>query len=112
MRLLDAQSLEQIDAYAVDESLDPAFAFNSGALSVHEVKTDERRGVNLGYLSYYTAGARVISFGANGIKEMGVFIDKGGNDYWGVFDTAGQRSPADPRERQGLWPLRPGVHRP
>ena len=85
VRLLDAQSLKEIDAYAVDESLDPAFAFNSGALSVHEVKTDERRGVNLGYLSYYAAGARVISFGDSGIKEMGVFIDKGGNDFWGVF---------------------------
>jgi hypothetical protein len=85
VRQLDADTLEEIDAYAVDEALDERFAFGFGALSVHEIKTDQRKGMNLGYISYYSAGARVIRFGENGMREKGVFIDKGGNDFWGVF---------------------------
>lgn len=58
VRLLNADTLEEIDAYAVEESLDARFASEFGALSVHEVKTDQREGSQLGYLSYYAAGAR------------------------------------------------------
>lgn len=74
-----------IDSYAVPEALDPDFAEGFGILSVHEVKTDPRAGVNLGYLSYYNAGFRVIEFGSKGMKEVGFFIDEGGNHFWGVF---------------------------
>jgi hypothetical protein len=70
---------------AVAEALDPAFAFGFGDLTVHEVKTDPRPGVGLAYLSYYNAGFRVWEFDSTGMREVGFFIDEGGNDFWGVF---------------------------
>ncbi len=85
VRLLDADTLEEIDAYAVEEAKDARFASGFGDLSVHEVKTDQRQNSKLGYLSYYSAGLRVIRANNDGIKEMGIFIAKGGNNFWGVF---------------------------
>jgi hypothetical protein len=78
------RNLPIIDSYAIPEALDPAFQSGFGALSVHEVKTDPRQ-ENLGYLSYYSGGFRVIRFSKKGINEVGRFIDEGGNDFWGVF---------------------------
>jgi hypothetical protein len=74
-----------VDTYAVAESKLEQFAEGFGALSVHEVKTDPRRDVNLAYFSYYAAGFRVAEFGKKGLREVGHFIDEGGNDFWGVF---------------------------
>jgi len=82
VHLLDARTLDEIDTYAIDEALDPAFASGFGDLSVHEVATDPVR--NLGYLSYYAGGLRVIKFNENGIAEVGHYIAEGGNDFWGV----------------------------
>lgn len=98
-----------IDTYAVAESKLEQFATGFGALSVHEVKTDPRRDVNLAYFSYYAAGFRVAEFGANGIREVGHFIDQGGNDFWGVFpigdETAGHGYPSHPGRGEGQRPL-------
>jgi hypothetical protein len=77
-------NLPIIGTYAVPESLDPAFASGFGILSMHEIKTDPRE-ENLGYISYYNAGFRVVRFNTKGISEVGRFIDQGGNDFWGVF---------------------------
>jgi len=77
-------NLPIIGTYAVPESLDPAFASGFGILSIHEIKTDPRE-ENLGYISYYNAGFRVVRFNKKGISEVGRFIDQGGNDFWGVF---------------------------
>jgi len=85
VRLLDANTMAEIDAYAVTEALDERFAQGFGDLSVHEVATDPDR--NIGYLSYYNAGFRVIKFGPGGIAEVGRFIDQGGNNFWGVQVT-------------------------
>jgi hypothetical protein len=85
VRLHDAKTLEEIDAYAVPEALDPAYASGFGNLTVHEVKTDPRLHVNLAYFSYYDAGLRVAKFGKKGIHEVGHYIAEGGNDFWGVF---------------------------
>jgi len=85
VRLHDGKTLKEIDAYAVPEALDPAHAAGFGNLTVHEVKTDPRKGVNLAYFSYYDAGLRVAKFGKNGIREVGHYIAEGGNDFWGVF---------------------------
>lgn len=84
VRLIDANTMEEIDAYAVPEALDPAFATGFGNLTVHEVQTDPRPNVNLAYFSYYAAGFRVAKFGKNGIREVGHFIAEGGNDFWGI----------------------------
>jgi LVIVD repeat-containing protein len=83
-------NLRIIDSYAVSEALDKSFADEDhGILSVHEVKTDPRRGVNLAYVSYYNAGARVLEFGRNGLREVGHFIDdrgdQRGSHFWGTF---------------------------
>jgi hypothetical protein len=75
-----------IDSYAVPQALDEDFAEGFGTLNVHEVKTDPRDEVNLAYLSYYNAGARVVEFSADeGLVEKGFFIDEGGNHFWGTF---------------------------
>lgn len=83
--LLDATTLEEIDTYAVAEAKDRSLVTAGGpVLSVHEVETDKRRGTNLAYFSWCGAGARVTKFGARGFRETGHFIDRGGNDFWGV----------------------------
>jgi hypothetical protein len=78
-----AGAISQVDTYAIPESQDPAYATGFGALSVHEVAMDpENEGI--AYISYYSGGFRVVEYGAKGIKEVGAFIDQGGNDFWGV----------------------------
>jgi hypothetical protein len=87
VQLHDARdtNLRIIDSYAVPEALDEEFAQGFGDLSVHEVKTDPRENVNLAYISYYSAGARVVKFDRKGMVEKGFFIDEGGNNFWGTF---------------------------
>jgi hypothetical protein len=86
-------TIEQVDTYAVPESQDPAFARGFGHLSVHEVAMDPNPGTSLAYLSYYSAGFRVVKYGNKGIEEVGAFIDEGGNNFWGVevHTIAGQQ---------------------
>jgi hypothetical protein len=110
VQLVDASTLDIVDSYAIPEALDPDFATGFGNLTVHEVATDREQ--DLGYLSYYNAGLRVIRFDASGITEVGHFIDAGGNDFWGV---EAHRLPDDPSETTyilasdrdaGLWIFR------
>lgn len=76
-------SIEQIDTYTIPEAQDRRYATGFGDLSVHEVAVDpDRQG--LAYLSYYAGGLRVIKYGKTGIREVGSFIDEGGNNFWGV----------------------------
>jgi hypothetical protein len=84
VHLLNANTLQEIDAYAVPEGLDPAFQTGFGNMTVHEVQTDPRPNSPLAYISYYDAGFRVVKFGKGGIHEVGHFIDEGGNDFWGI----------------------------
>jgi len=51
---------------------------------VHEVAIDPDPSKRLAYLSYYAGGFRVIEYGPKGLKEVGVFVDEGGSDFWGV----------------------------
>jgi hypothetical protein len=75
--------LRELDTYAVPEAMDARFISGFGALSVHEVATSHRN-ARLAYLSYYDAGFRVIKIENGKIREVGAFIDQGGNDFWGV----------------------------
>ena len=75
-------SISQIDTYTVPEAQDPAFATDYGHLSEHEVAMAPENGI--AYLSYYSAGLRVVQYGKDGIHEVGAFIDEGGNNFWGV----------------------------
>jgi hypothetical protein len=94
MNLHDATNpnLPIIGHYAIPEAFDPALASGFGALSIHEVKTDPRPDVNIGYISYYSGGFRVVRFSKKGIFEIGRFIDEGGNDFWGVFPIGDETS--------------------
>jgi hypothetical protein len=114
VQLHDARmpNLPIIDSYAVPEALDEEFAEGFGILSVHEVKTDPRTKKNLGYISYYNAGARVVKFShSGGIREVGFFIDEGGNHFWGTFPHRLKKSQGAPLllfsdRDQGLYILR------
>jgi hypothetical protein len=83
-RLLDADSLEEIDQFYIDEASDPAFAVGFGDVDVHEVATGRGPDANLAYFAHYSGGIRVARFDATGIEEIGRLIDRGGNDFWGV----------------------------
>lgn len=94
LRLLDAGTLRERAAYAIPEALDPAYRSGAGELSIHEIKIDPRRGINLAYASWYAGGARVIRYGAGRLSEAGHFIAPGGSDLWGTFPIArGSRRP-------------------
>ena len=80
--------LREVGAFAIEEALDPRFAFGFGDLSIHEFATAPSG--NLAYSAYYAGGARVFSFGPGGLEEVGAFIDKGGNNFWGIEALQGR----------------------
>ena len=82
VHLYDANTMQDLDQYALPEGQDPAFAQGFGDLSVHEVATDPDR--DLAYLSHYAGGFRVLKYGPGGLREVGAFIHQGGNNFWGV----------------------------
>jgi hypothetical protein len=86
-------SIKQIDTFTIPEAQDPAYATGFGDLSVHEVALDPNPGRKLAYVSYYAGGFRVLEYGTGGLKEVGAFIDEGGNNFWGVevHKIAGQQ---------------------
>ena len=91
--LYDAETGAELDAFAVSEGIDPRYAVGFGDLTIHEVATDPT--TNLAYMAYYNAGMRVVRYSrADGIEEMGKFIDDDGSNFWGVeqfTDAAGNR---------------------
>jgi hypothetical protein len=97
--------LAELDTYAIPEAHDPAFARNSGDLSVHEAATsltDSR----LVYYAYYAGGFRVTRITADEkLQEVGRFIDQGGNNFWGVqvFNRGGQEYVAASDRDFGLY---------
>ncbi len=81
--LYDANTSEEIDAYAIPEALDERYADGFGDLSIHEFAADPT--TNLAYSSYYTGGVRVFQFDrANGLQPTGAWIDEEGSNMWGV----------------------------
>jgi hypothetical protein len=83
-RLLDADTLLEIDQFYIDEASDPAFAVGFGDIDVHEVATGRGPDADLAYFAHYSGGIRVTRFNDTSITEVGRFIDEGGNDFWGV----------------------------
>ena len=98
--------MRTVDSHAVEEALNPTYAFGFGDLSVHEFATDPTEYV--AYSSYYAAGMRVFTFGPGGLTEQGKFIDEGGNNFWGVeqFNLANQRYFAGSDRDYGLYIFR------
>jgi hypothetical protein len=99
VHLFDANTLVDLDTFAIPEAMDPAFASGFGDLSVHEVATDPTD-PSLAYLSYYAGGLRAIQIQCGGqpydpdnppantgtceLVEVGGYLDPLGNDFWGV----------------------------
>jgi len=97
VHLYDAETLEELDTYAIPEAHDPAFAFGFGDLSVHEVAVDPQD-PSLAYLSYYSGGLRAIEIQCTDesdtstceLVEVGGYLDEDGNDFWGVETFIGE----------------------
>jgi len=81
--LYNAETSEEIDAFAIPESLNANFATSFGDLTIHEFATDPDE--NLAYSSYYSGGIRVFMFGADiGLEQTGAWIDPKGSNFWGI----------------------------
>ena len=91
LRLFQADTMSELDTYAIPEAHDPAYATGYGDLSVHEVATSLQN-PSLAYVAYYAGGLRVIDVSTGEIEEVGAFIDEGGNNFWGVevFEQDGE----------------------
>jgi len=102
-------SISQVDTFAVPESQDERYATRFGDLSVHEVAVDPNPRTRRAYLSYYAAGFRVLEYGPDGLKEVGAFIDEGGNNFWGVevHRVAGRKLVLASDRDYGLYIFRP-----
>jgi hypothetical protein len=75
--------LRELDTYAIPEAHDERFAENFGDLSVHEVAMSEERN-DLAYFSYYSGGFRVAKIKDGNLREVGSYIARNGNNFWGV----------------------------
>ncbi|WP_158677177.1 LVIVD repeat-containing protein [Arthrobacter sp. PGP41] len=97
VHLLDAATLQELDTFAIPEAHDPAYALNSGDLSVHEVAVDPQD-PSLAYLSYYSGGLRAVQIQCTNpadnatceLVEVGGYLDEAGNDFWGVETFVGE----------------------
>ncbi len=96
--------LTELDTYAIPEAHDPAFAFDFGALSVHEAATSHAD-ASLVYFAYYAGGFRVARISGDRLNEVGHFIDEGGNNFWGaqVFENQGTEYVAASDRDFGLY---------
>jgi hypothetical protein len=97
VRVLDtdpASTPTEIAQISIPETADENFAVGFGDLSVHEVEVPRgdpnEGGPNvdddaLAYFSWYAGGFRVVDFTdpANP-REVGLYIDAAGNNFWGV----------------------------
>ncbi|MBT2521152.1 LVIVD repeat-containing protein [Arthrobacter sp. ISL-28] len=113
VHLFDANTLQELDTYAIPEAHDPAYAFGYGDLSVHEVAVDPQD-PSLAYLSYYSGGLRAIQIQCSNpadtatceLMEVGSYLDPEGNDFWGVETFIGENGTtyilASDRD-SGLW---------
>lgn len=121
VHLFDANTLADVDQYAIAEAHDPRYAAGAGHLSVHEVATDPD--ADLAYLSYYSGGLRVLSYSRSGLAEVGAFIagpgmrttsgkavTQTGNNFWGVEvhkHPNGQKYVLASDRDSGLWIFQP-----
>jgi hypothetical protein len=102
-------SIESFDTFTIPEAQDPAFAEGFGDLSVHEVALNPHPNKNLAYVSYYAGGFRILKYGPGGLRQVGAFIDEGGNNFWGVeFHKMGGKEYVLASDRDfGLYIFRP-----
>jgi len=99
-----AGKLTELDTFAIGQAMDPAFAVGFGDLSVHEVAMSHVDDT-LAYLSYYSAGFRVLRIVNDQLQEVGHYTDPNGNNFWGVqvFEFEGHEYVAASDRDSGLW---------
>jgi hypothetical protein len=99
--------IPELDTFAIPEAMDSRFATGFGDLTVHEVATSHQR-ADLVYSSYYAGGFRVLRIKNKKLEELGAFIDRGGNNFWGVevFERNGQEYVAASDRDFGLYIFR------
>jgi hypothetical protein len=104
VHLFNANTLVDLDQFAIPEAHDPAFAVGFGDLSVHEVATDPDE-ANRAYLSYYSGGVRALQIRSGKLVESGGYLDPKGNDFWGVetFIRNGRTIILGSDRDDGLW---------
>jgi hypothetical protein len=115
VHLFDADTLEDLDTYAIPEAHDESKAFESGDLTVHEVATHPTD-PNTAYLSYYAGGMRKLEIRCTDesdtstceLVETGGYLDPAGNDFWGVevFERDGETYVLGSDRDSGLWIFR------
>jgi len=107
VHLFDRTTMEELDTYAVPEAHMRRHANGSGDLSVHEVATSHQQ-ADLAYYAYYAAGFRVTRIIDDELVEVGHFIDRGGNNFWGVeaFEHEGTEYAAASDRDYGLYIFR------
>jgi hypothetical protein len=104
--LFDAETLEELDTFAIPEAHDPEMAFGMGDFTIHEVAVDPQD-ASLAYLSYYSGGLRAVQIQCPAgtpydpdnppadtstceLVEVGGYLDPEGNDFWGVETFIGE----------------------
>ena len=99
--------LVELDTYAISEAHDPAFATGFGNLTVHEVATDPTD-ASRAYLAYYAGGLRAMQIVGGKLVETGGYLDRAGNDFWGVevFVRNGEPIILGSDRNTGLWIFR------
>ena len=107
VHLFDANTMADLDQFAIPEAHDESKAIGFGDLSVHEVAVDPDE-ANRAYLSYYSGGMRALKVQANKLVETGGYLDHHGNDFWGVetFVRNGQTIVLGSDRDSGLWIFR------
>ncbi|MBW3664423.1 MAG: hypothetical protein KY469_15085, partial [Actinobacteria bacterium] len=111
VHLFDAETMQDLDQYAIPEAHSEAHALDSGDLSVHEVATHPTD-ARAAYLSYYAGGMRAVEIQCKGKKatncelvETGGYLDENGNNFWGVetFIRDGETYVLGSDRDHGLW---------
>ena len=107
VHLFDADTMEDLDTYAVPEAHNPQYASGSGDLSIHEVATSKLDN-SLAYYAYYAAGVRVTRIEDGELVEKGHFIDEDGSNFWGIerFVRGGVEYMAASDRDHGLYILK------
>jgi hypothetical protein len=90
----DPSAPVEVGQYFIPEAADPRFAAEFGDLTVHEVevpRNDPNEGGRnrdtdqVAYFSWYAGGFRVVDItDPSAPEEIGHYIDRAGNDFWGV----------------------------
>lgn len=82
LHLINAETLEEIDAWAPVEVHDPTLVNFGDDLTMHNVETDPV--ANIAYISWYKLGLQIVGFDDTGLTPLGHYIDANGNNLWGV----------------------------